>query len=103
MLPLGSICQKYNVAYHFYADDAQLYLPLNAGYCDELGDLLTRYCEIKLWMAQNFLQLNEAKTECLIFGPIIPSSRVLTGLGLIVSNLHKQVRNLGVVFDSDRA
>ncbi len=101
MLPLGFICRKYNVAYHLYADDAQLYLPLNAGDCDELGGLMTCYHEIKSWMAQNFLQLNEAKTECLIFGSIIPSSHMLTGLVSTASNLHRQVRNLGVVFDSE--
>ncbi len=40
MLPLGFICRKYSVAYHLYADDAQLCLPLNAGDCDELGGLM---------------------------------------------------------------
>ncbi len=56
LLPLGFICRKYNGAYHFYADDAQLYLPLNAGDRDELDDLMTCYHEIKLWIAQIFFK-----------------------------------------------
>lgn len=101
MIPLRFICRKFNIAYHFYADDAQLYLPLKVSDDDELGDLLTCYHKIKQWMTQNFLQLNEAKTECLIFGSITLSVHMLSDLGLIDSNLHKQVRNMGVVFDSE--
>ncbi len=46
--------------------------------------------EIELWMAQKCLQLNEDKTECLIFGSIIPSSHMLTGLIPTASNQQKQ-------------
>lgn len=79
MLPFGSICWKYNIGYHCYADDAQLYLPLKTDDVYELNDLMNCLYEIKLWMAQNFLQLNEAKTECLIVGSIRPSVHILFG------------------------
>lgn len=36
-----------------------------------------------------------------VFGSVTPSLYVLSALGPIASNLHKQVRNLGVVFDSE--
>lgn len=50
MLPLGPIFHQFNISYHCYADDTQLYLPL------EPSDN-----NVKLWMALNCLQLNEAK------------------------------------------
>lgn len=28
MCPLGSICRRYDISYHMYADDTQIYLPL---------------------------------------------------------------------------
>ena len=34
--------------------------------------------EIKCWMSQNFLELNESKSEILLFGPLIPPSPSIT-------------------------
>lgn len=49
-------------------------------------------------MAQNFLQLNEAKTECLVFGSIKTPTHILDCLGPLASHVHKQANYLGVIF-----
>jgi len=98
MLPLSFICQTYNVAYHCNADDTQLYLLLKAGDGSQLDVLIYCLSEIKLWMAQNLFQLNEAKTECKALGHPL---NILDCLGPLASNVHKQANNLGGVFDSE--
>lgn len=101
MLPLGLICQRHGVAYHCYADDTQLYLPLKLNDISKWSALLDCLNEIKLWMASNFLQLNESKFEVLILGPPKSGNQIALDLGPLASNVNTQVRNLGVIFDSE--
>jgi len=106
MLPLGLICQRYGVAYHCYADDTQLYLPLKLNDISKWSALLDCLNEIKLWMASNFLQLNESKFEVLMvllkdLGPPESVNQIALDLGPLASNVNTQVRNLGVIFDSE--
>ncbi len=51
------------MAYHLYADDTQIYLPMRVG--ENNGSNLLFACleEVKNWMSQNLLQLNQSKTE----------------------------------------
>ena len=67
MLTLGNIIRKHNISFHFYADDSQLYPPLRSA--DSLQTVLDCLEEVKVWMGSNFLQINNDKTEVIIFGP----------------------------------
>lgn len=55
---------KHNISCHCYVDDMQLYLPLNPGHSNNstLGSLLDCLQDIEVWMAINYLQLNDGKT-----------------------------------------
>src|SRR4029434_3794598 len=51
------------------------------------------------WMSQNFLQLNQVKTEVLVIGE--KNEREKLSAHLKTLNTKHQARNLGVIFDSD--
>ena len=90
MLPLGSIFNKYNIQYHCYADDTQFYLPVNTDGICSLGNIFNCLNDIKSWMARNFLQLNESKTDIIIFGPPSDVSILKNALGPLSANCHSQ-------------
>ena len=69
-LPVRDIILKYNLNYH---DDTQLYITFKssqqpADSCTCITTLEKCIQEIRSWMRQNFLKLNEEKTEFLLFG-----------------------------------
>lgn len=96
MLPLGSIIARNNLSFHCYADDLQIYLPVKPNSQSAQSSLLSCVAEIKQWLAQNFLHLNDGKTECIMFG-----DTGTAGFGTLFPTLSQNVRNLGVFFDSD--
>ena len=99
MLPLGNIIRKHNIAFHFYADDSQLYLPLKSA--DLLQTLLDCLEEVKVWLGSNFLQINNDKTEVIIFGPSKSKTPRTADLGILSPYVKSHSRNLGVIFDSN--
>ena len=52
-------------------------------------------------MLINFLQLNDSKSEVLVFGPPILRAQIECNLGSLSTNLKPTVKNLGVTFDPD--
>ncbi len=54
MLPLGSIFKKHNVSFHCYADDTQIYLPLQQNNKNVLTPILECLNDIKGWMSLKF-------------------------------------------------
>jgi len=63
--PLGIIAQRYVVKYHLYADDTQLYISLDPDNELNLSSFFNslEHCiaDIRLWMIQNLLKLNDNK------------------------------------------
>ncbi len=58
LFPLGTILRKHGVSFHCYADDTQIYLPLQKDNGSGLSLLLNCLTDIKDWMALNFLKFN---------------------------------------------
>ena len=82
MMPFGAIFRKYQLQYHNYADDAQLYVDLSEVPDGETADAVCRVerCveETRLWMSDHNLLLNESKTEAIIIST--PSRKHLPGV-----------------------
>jgi hypothetical protein len=59
------------MSYHSYADDAQVYQVIKPqGDWSDLSERLERYlADIADWMSANKLNLNQDKTELIIFAP----------------------------------
>ena len=93
--PLDTFFENMAFPTTFYADDSQIYLPLKKN-TSSLMPLVDCLNDIKAWMALNFLNINESKTEVIVFGPNgdVPS------IGSLQPYAKPMVTNLGVKIDS---
>ena len=79
------IILKYNLNYHVYADDTQLYITLKSSQepADSCITTLEKCIqEIRSWMRQNFLKLNDEKTVSSIW----IASAIIKGFSSIYYN-----------------
>jgi len=102
--PLEQIIERHKMQYHFYADDTQLYLSFDL--CDAqsaMARLTSCLVDIRAWMADNFLKINDDKTELLLIGNPKRVTKIQNFQLLVGDNAVKPsacARNLGVYFDS---
>ena len=99
MLPLGGVIRRHGISFHSYADDTQLYIAVSPDDTGPIDSLFNCILDIKSWMAVNFLQLNQDKTEVLVIGPEGQREKVLSKLQGFKP--AQSIRNLGVIFDSE--
>ena len=103
--PVSDIIQRHGLSHHSYADDTQLYMTMdhsNNDWLDGLARIERCVSEIRDWMNQNMLKLNDDKTELIVF-----TSKYEQGLyndlsiaiGDTVVECSSQVKDLGVIFD----
>ena len=105
-LPLGDLIrERYNMNFHLYADDTQLYMaftptPADAEQCTKKLENCVH--DIHDWMLCNNLKLNGDKTEMLVIGTRQQHAKV-QGLSIKIDGdtiePKDEARNLGVIFD----
>ena len=64
--PVSDIIQRHGLSHHSYTDDTQLYMTMdhsNNDWRDGLARIEVCVSEIREWMNQNMLKLNDDKTE----------------------------------------
>ena len=105
--PLGAIARKYQLNFHLYADDTQLYMSFKPNNVESLPLVISNIqncvIDIKSWMTANMLQLNMDKTEVLVLmnkSLINPTTMNKIKIDSIDISTASSVRNLGVIFDS---
>ena len=107
-MPLAKIISHHKLNYHFYANDTQLYLSLNAKLSKSLNQSVDKVqqCvkEIKLWI-NNMLKLNDDKTEVLFIASPHFQKSLERDACLIVDQTSvsrsQSARNIGVNFDDE--
>lgn len=106
--PLGSIIDVHGVHRHGYADDTQMYVKFalndNASLQSAIATLEACVEDVRTWMIQNKLKLNDAKTEFLLIAPKYHSTKLLRlkpkiKVGNESIEPSKSARNLGAIFD----
>ena len=106
---LGPIIRRHGLCYHLYADDTQLYIAFRIkdnkqGISKEEAIRRVEACaqDIRSWMTNNYLKLNEDKTELLVF--TTPRSTP-PEVSIQIGNDRVEIstddpKNLGVILDS---
>ena len=102
--PLASLIRSHGVHWHGYADDTQLYVTFRPGEDEDRAIEQLQNCitEIKKWMKQNFLKLNDEKTEFMVLGSANNLAKVATNSILVGDQIiqkSKHLRNLGATFN----
>lgn len=106
ILPLQQVIERFRVWRHGFADDTQAYNRLtlkNKAECaGQVKDMEQCLSEIRRWMCQNKLKLNESKTEVIVIASrhnIKLANNISVQIGEEQVHPKPVVRNLGGTFD----
>jgi len=108
ILPLQAIIEQHGIGRHGYADDTQLYCSLTINDEEMLQQERRRMerCidDVRQWMYQNKLKINETKTEVLVVARKVDTHKVddvELRVGDAFIRPKSVVKNLGALFDSE--
>ena len=96
---------RHGLSHHSYADDTQLYMTMdhsNNNWRDGLPRIQLCVSEIRKWMNQNMLKLNDDKTELIVFTSKYKQdlyNDLSITIGDTVVDCSSQVKDLGVIFN----
>ena len=106
MVPLGAILKHYEIDYHIYADDTQLYCSFGVhSINDVIGSLSNCISDIRSWMIRNKLKINDDKTEFLVISS--PQSKLSTDIKIKIGQSEiipsSSCKSHGVMLDNHMA
>jgi len=89
-----------------YADDTQLYLPfVHAEYQSAVVQMQNCLCEMRRWMENNHLKLNDSKTEYMVIGSKFLVNKIDSPLTIQIGEetvtASASVRNIGAHLNSN--
>ena len=100
--PLFDIVQRHQCDIHMYADDTQIYLSFNRHNSQSSLEKL-EHCiqEVRQWMKENFLKLNDSKTEFLVLNSrkMIPVDQNCICIGEESVSALQSAKNIGAMID----
>ena len=101
--PIGTVARYHGVNMHLYADDTQLYMGCRLQEHQSTHKQLE--VDVRRWLAENMLKLNDDKTECIAIGSRymlrqIPQSMLSIRVGDKIIDSTPAVKNIGVVVGS---
>lgn len=85
--------RRFGVSYHCYVEDTQFYIPIK--HKDNFAYMRLEAClhELKLWLTNNFMLLNNDKTQIIQFGPNDRSDGNSVDLGTLTPYLTSDIIN----------
>ena len=105
---LFDVVEKHLPTVHCYADDSQLYISFSpkahSGQADAVASIEHCIQDMRQWMSQDKLLMNDAKTELLLIGTRQQLAKITVDcitFGHSVIAPQSPVRNLGVWLDSN--
>ena len=102
---LGRVLRHHAVHYHFYADDAQLWLPFTPGNMNDAIDTMQRCLhDVQKWMSHHKLKMNCSKTEFIVIASkhharTLDLQQPINIGGDTIFPSASPIRNLGVLLD----